>query len=335
MNEKINVVNWREERDIENPKGTVLRWLKECEEIGIKPWEYDFKYEIYENSILVEEMKDKPIELLLETWKDDKVYGYIKETEDSDLAQCIYKILWGFHSKNASKYKDDVDADVMNSFWYTFKYYLRSVDQVFVENGFNRDGPIKCDKGLGDDVTRGKFKDKYEGQFKLWEETLGISKNFWLSFILDNIDYFLYADKLKVASELKKYAALTHTIGNFTLVPKGYNSGRGGNDYWDYALEKMKNQDLSVFDGGFNHYIDNFHMSDYIKDDEVKPLMDQEKLRDKEKAKDEIESFLKKVNQNIEIRGKKMIEALLQKLQEEFEGEDKVFLESYEKTLRK
>ena len=340
MSNKSKMVDQREPRDIKNPKETVLNWLKKCEDTDTKPWEYDFKYEIYKNTEriknkLKETNERKHIELLLETWQDDKAFGYVMETEDSDLAQCIYKILWGSHSKNATKSKGDVDADVMNSFWYTFKYYLRSVDknEVFIKNGFNRNAPTKSAKELTDDEKeefKCKYGCEYGGKFKL-EKTLISGEKFWLTFVLENMDVFLKG-KSEVVTELDKYAKLTHTIGNFTLVTKGFNSGRGGDDYWDHALKEMKNQTQVLFGGGFEHYVDKFFMSgddiDYVKNGEVEPWITRS-----EKGK--IESFLKKVNPKIEARGKKIIKELLEKLEKQVADADKERLSSYKEELFK
>ena len=340
MSEKPKTANGRE---IDKPVETVLGWLKECRKDGIKPWEYDFKYEIYykERQFIKDKKEEnKHVELLLETWKDDEKFSKKTETEDCVLAQCIYKILWDTHSKNAGvRYAGVVDADVMNSFWITFKNYLRNTNKVFVESGIGNkhEEPFKSDSGLGN--AKEKFELKHGNSFKLNKETLNTKKNFWLSFILDHLETFLGKDKPDVVSKFENFAKLTHTIGNFTLVTKGYNTSRGGNDYWDHGLEGMEKQaqqTRDIFGDGFKYYEDKFFMSYYIKDGKVETLMNQEKLKNKEEAEGEILSFLEKVNEKIEARGKKMIEVLLQEIlfsEKVNDKEDIIILESYKEEL--
>lgn len=72
---------------------------------------------------------------------------------------------------------------------------------------------------------------------------------------------------LKIDAEVKKFAALTHAMGNMVLVPKGFNTFRSirFRDFWDLSL---KNLDGTEFlRGSIIPYINVFFLWDYIKED--------------------------------------------------------------------
>ena len=60
----------------------------------------------------------------------------------------------------------------------------------------------------------------------------------WNEFLLDNFTKF---ERVHQDPQLKRFAELTHSIGNITVVPLGFNSGRSLSfkDYWDYSLEQL------------------------------------------------------------------------------------------------
>lgn len=81
---------------------------------------------------------------------------------------------------------------------------------------------------------------------------------------------------------LKEYAAWTGCIGNFTLVPKGFNAFRGKLktilDYWDLSLHNLRfdkdGQDwLNHVGMSFHEYINTFFLWDYVDEKyHVQPL---------------------------------------------------------------
>ena len=103
---------------------------------------------------------------------------------------------------------------------------------------------------------------------------------------------------------LEEYLDYYHTIGNFTLVPEGFNRGRGGNDYWDYALNTLKNKGFGEFEASnFTSYINWFYLWDYLNEDgSIKPL----KISGKYSAAE----FVKKAVSLIKRRGVFMITML-------------------------
>jgi hypothetical protein len=95
-------------------------------------------------------------------------------------------------------------------------------------------------------------------------------------------------DKVRANDYLKKFASLTHTIGNFTLIPfklnfrqdvRSFNQDRGWRrkegmyfvyDYFDLSLKLIKE---NVSETGFKAYIDTCYLNDYVnKNYDIIPL---------------------------------------------------------------
>ena len=79
--------------------------------------------------------------------------------------------------------------------------------------------------------------------------------------------------KKKFYDALRKYAKLTGCLGNFVLVPKGFNAYRGLasaiKDYWDLSLHELRYDRsgqgwLDQVDMPFNKYINLFFLWDYV-----------------------------------------------------------------------
>ena len=74
----------------------------------------------------------------------------------------------------------------------------------------------------------------------------------------------------EIDCKFREFISIYHTIGNFILVPSGFNSRRGAEDYWDSALEKLKNGWEDKFKGdindkdNFNSFINYFFLWDYV-----------------------------------------------------------------------
>ncbi|MCM3390591.1 hypothetical protein M3649_21135 [Ureibacillus chungkukjangi] len=158
-------------------------------------------------------------------------------------------------------------------------------------------------------------------------------------------------DEFKVNSNphLKQFAALTHSIGNFTLLPfklnrykdeKSFNQYRGGNfgkyfvfDYFDLSLKLLKE---NVNDLVFEKFIDTFFLNDYVdKDYYVKPLfksheefLSSERLSLSEPSKFlpknelELNEYLENVSINTQARAKRIV-VELQKIKPQTSGCEK------------
>lgn len=146
-------------------------------------------------------------------------------------------------------------------------------------------GKFDCDGNKNCDLS-------FEIYNKLWQwekynkdSTFGKIKDseFICDFGGDTINSFITSYK-KSKSDLKgrddemfrNFAILTHTIGNFTLVPAGFNFYRGGKntycDYWDLSLMHLKKEGYKDFKSDdFKKYIDTFFLWDYV-DEEYNPL---------------------------------------------------------------
>ena len=136
-------------------------------------------------------------------------------------------------------------------------------------------------------------------------------------------------EKNKSYDVLREYAELTGCLGNFVLVPKGFNGYRGLagtiRDYWDLSLHELRCDRsgqgwLDQVDMPFNKYINLFFLWDYVSGKKnggyrVRPLFKsheailmREKMvlprkADEEGASDDFSEFTKKANRCILRRG--------------------------------
>lgn len=196
------------------------------------------------------------------------------EIENTELAKAIYCNLWNIDREIIFSARPFVDIDVMNSFW---TIYQRA---------------IKIDKNQ--DLYKWKNK-------KINEETF--------QYLINNYDEYL-----EINNNFEKYSSLTHTIGNFTLEPRGFNMGRQNSDYWDLGMILLQSF-FNCLDGEDNwqNFVEKYFLQPYVnnskeyavtefwnrKNNYVNPL----------NSKD-VKSFISKANWCIEERGKLMIKKL-------------------------
>lgn len=221
----------------------VINWLKKCDEPGNAiPWEYDFKQEVFIQKSWSPVFNENPVKRILE--KDCGLYGTPScETEDSMLMQAIYHILWGSYSKNVIREeKGNCDADVMNSFWTIFKNFTSSKFNDFFKDArtiYPRSSfPNKGTFSNEDEKARNLLSD--------YEVYGAISGGSWITLFIDN-----YEDVFEELNNdnLQKFAVFCHTLGNFTLTPKGFNyvgtpekslKHNDKNNTWSEALQNLK-----------------------------------------------------------------------------------------------
>ena len=136
-------------------------------------------------------------------------------------------------------------------------------------------------------------------------------------------------EKKKFYDALREYAKLTGCLGNFVLVPKGFNGYRGLagtiRDYWDLSLHELRCDRsgqgwLDLVDMPFNKYINLFFLWDYVSEKKnggyrARPLfkrheaiLTREKIvlprkADREGASDDFSEFTKNANRCILRRG--------------------------------
>lgn len=154
--------------------------------------------------------------------------------------------------------------------------------------------------------------------------------------------YWPTPQKAAKNKELKKFAALTHSIGNFTLVPfhlnpledrRSFNQYRGYQsdgdskyfvyDFFDLSLKLIKE---NVSEEVFRNYIDTFFLDDYVDDNynilpllsRHAPMLQEERLPldDPEsflpQTVDELNEYLSLVNEKIKARSQRIVKCLKQ-----------------------
>lgn len=195
--------------------------------------------------------------------------------------QCIYQVLWGLTSKNAygSAHNENIDADVMTSFWLPYKAVLN----------------VK------------KLKN-YQG--KAYTKNTDNLKE-----LIERFDDDVYQE---INIQFEKFAMLTHTIGNMTLTPKKFNRyGHNDSETWrknlnynfQLFLDKYhQNYDWKILNvNNFNEYKSVF-LYQYNQMDMIYTQLSMNN--------NDINTFTKEIPNEIESRGKHMVEILLDKLTE-------------------
>lgn len=198
------------------------------------------------------------------------------DCDRSDLARSIYKKIWRLSDEQLAKY----DFDTMNSFYRIYRLLL-----------------------LAYDIERGNLHWKSSGisDYKL--------RYVWL---LAEYDFYKEINELE---EVQKFAVLTHSIGNFTLVPKGFNTRRNSlfDDYWDITLEYF----LMVL--GKEAFLQQCHKfkykAAYLENSKIQKYWEGHTMVDKKLPSNfssvQILEVIKKITHSIEIRGKEMLQELL------------------------
>lgn len=204
-----------------------------------------------------------------------KISGSSFDCDRSELARSLYNKMWRLSDERLANY----DSDTMNSFYRIYRLLLLAYD---VEQG------------------------------NLYWKLSGIS-NYKLRYkwLLDEYDYYKEINEHK---EVQKFAALTHSIGNFTLVPKGFNTKRNAlfDDYWDITLEYF----LKEFgEDTFLQQCKKFkYIGAYLDNSKIQMYWDGHTMRNKKLPSNfntiQILEVIKKINRSIEIRGKEMLQEL-------------------------
>ncbi|BDG69661.1 hypothetical protein ENLAB_32250 [Enterococcus innesii] len=225
-------------------------------------------------------------------------------------------------------------TDVLHSFWHTYKTImqlerpdlfrplgsLKKEDEIPLEKldkknlpkigkGFP---PYDTDKYL---VIHEKYIEYYQHYFPEYLPNEVPKKYTWIDFLLYNNDKFI--EVYNKYPELLEFARLTHSVGNIIVVPKGFNRGRGANDYGDFALKSLK-----IFLESFNAwegYITKFRLKPFLEKyspislwtghlDGKKGSLPEENI--------EIEKFLKSVTSSIKKREEILLEIVRDNLLE-------------------
>lgn len=204
-----------------------------------------------------------------------KISGSSFDCDRSELARSLYKKIWRLSDEQLANY----DSDTMNSFYRIYRLLLLAYD-IEQGNSYWKSSGIS------------NYKLRYK----------------WL---LDEYDYYKEINEHK---EVQKFAGLTHSIGNFTLVPKGFNTKRNAlfDDYWDITLEYF----LKEFgEDTFLQHCQKFkYIGAYLDNSEIQMYWDGHAMNNKKLPSNfntiQILEVIKKINRSIEIRGKEMLQEL-------------------------
>ncbi len=283
-----------------------------------KPWEYNFEFECedeeYKKLEPVERYfayKITPGNTVYEKVNDyiDKHRRYLKIYDADGSGKCfyllvhdIYNKLWGWERSNETF--GNIKGWDSEAFWGCDT--MNSVQTIF--NSFARQ-LLESINGLPE--LKGKF-----------------SFNYILECWLSNQNF---KNCLNREQKFKNFLNAYHTLGNFVLVPAGFNGQRGTSlkygerkidDYWDLSLEYLKDKDNGYGDfksDDFKKYINYFFLWDYVKIEknsyEIKPI-GMEKLTDDRN----LQEFFTEATKRILRRGKFMT-AMLIIQSEESKGE--------------
>lgn len=197
------------------------------------------------------------------------------ECDKSQLLFEIYHKIWGWPLEGEKSYRlVDINgskvllgSDTMNSFWKIYEVILKKFYRNYKDE-------------FHEEIKNSKAKGK-----KLYE---------WLSSDekIEKVRNMMGSND-KIYNELNEFAKLTHTIGNFTLLPVGFNSIKGTRwdvqDYFDLFLNKWKTGEWMIDQSKLNSYIKTFLLDEYYKDDKIVSLF----INTSEKESKDIDSHSK------------------------------------------
>jgi len=180
--------------------------------------------------------------------------------------------------------KDIIRGESMNSFITTFNEAIKD----------------SSDYGTLSKVLGIKEKERHISYSTLYQ-----SQNY---LIFDNIQNNL--------DDFQKFATLTHTIGNFTVLPSWMNTGRYyfSRDYWDITLLSLQEWLNILSPDAWTNFVKTYYLQPYVNTEYNVELFWEGHDKKILPKKENYPVFLKKVNERIEERGKYMIKQICNKL---------------------
>ena len=278
---------------------TVIKWLEYCHKNKRKPWLWDFKNcskvpqsedSLSKDSLPKDSLSEDSITAFLKykngEFKDTTIFNITEKAGfDADCdkeAIELYKVLGWQNSAT-----DVIRGETMNSFLTTFNRAIRQSSNYKT-----------LTKTLGID------KRKKERYSKLYKD-----QNYRQFDIIENN-----------RPAFQTFAKLTHTIGNFTVLPHWMNTGRSNlsQDYWDIFLLSLQEwlHLISPTSEAWINFIELYYLQPYVnKDYQIEPLWKNHSYTTPIlKEKEDFPIFLKAVNERIEERGKYMIKQICDRL---------------------
>ena len=116
--------------------------------------------------------------------------------------------------------------------------------------------------------------------------------------------------------DFQKFATLTHTIGNFTVLPSWMNTGRYyfSRDYWDITLLSLQEWLNILSPDAWTNFVETYYLQPYVNTEYNVELFWEGHDKKILPKKENYPVFLKKVNERIEERGKYIIKQICNKL---------------------
>ncbi len=274
-------------------KQYIINWLNYCVELNTTPWEYDFKQSYSKQSIQNENGTDLMLkyknfemaEIGFRINSSERAYRKGSSADSDKEAAEIYKVLWPLDEAGV------IRGDAMNSFYTTFDAAIRRSNNK--ETLFKQQDIV----------------------LKSYNASLPLDK------LIENKNYASYQNIQMNRDAFDRFGKLTHTLGNFIVLPHWMNTGRYSfsKDYWDVTMKSFKDflEPLDAWD----KFIKTYQLEVYVNEKlEVLPFWEDhfkyygDNNLFAPKTTDEFESYLQAVNAKIEVRGKYLTKILLEKL---------------------
>lgn len=308
-------------------KEWVKTWLKSCDQNGVLPWWFDFKrfytkdifsmvdsedtmthLELWMKYEYTTELNNKQPNVFTESLKGK--YAENEKLKDPDkVAFPIYNVL-GWQTTGT----DVICGESMNSFRTTLTPCLTSSSS----SPFSAENK-KTFKSMSSEVF------KLDEILKKWASNGDVAniKKFHIN-KENQLRIERHETTINLLNEMEKFALLTHSIGNFTVMLSWINQGRGmGNvkDYWDLTLNTlqeffMSGQDKNLGSNFWKNFIEQYYLQPFVTTDYVPCEFWDEHFTKQAmpQTTSDFEQFYRNVNLLIEERGKWLTKELCEKL---------------------
>lgn len=262
----------------------VIEWLNYCDQNNIKPWLWDFK-NCYSSELTADNisnfLKYKNGELVNpSTFCITKQVGSNADCDKEVLP--LYNVLGWQHSE-----RDIIRGETLNSYITTFTQAITN-----------------------------------DPNYKEICKKIGVNLNEYLNkqypILYHNKNYQNFEMIQKNLKGFEAFAKLTHTIGNFTVLPHWMNTGRYNfsKDYWDITMLSLQEWLTDLSPKAWKKFIDTYYLQPYV-DNNYQTEVFWETHNYKyiyPKKTEDFSIFLKRVNERIEERGKFIIKQICDKL---------------------
>ncbi len=224
----------------------------------------------------------------LSPFQNDSITAFLKYKElpknegiDCDKAALfLYKVLGWQHSES-----DIIRGETINS-------YITTFTQAITKDPNYKEICEKIGVNLNEDLNK---------QYPI---------------LYHNKSYQKFETIQRNIKEFELFAILTHTIGNFTVLPSWMNTGRYyfSRDYWDITLLSLQEWLNILSPDAWTNFVETYYLQPYVNTEYNVELFWEGHDKKILPKKENYPVFLKKVNERIEERGKYMIKQICNKL---------------------